>query len=192
MPSVDILERVLLTGGIGDPHGFLFPLSKNLGFLSVNKQTRQESLPLAYRTTAFHLEDVDDLLKLLVAVGETGRNNIESLYFPWESRSDLQRKWKDNPHAVDHSLQLPNLHVIKCVQLLKQCSRLRSLRLYFESDLIDQIDPARFRSDPGIQALQSVRVDKVEVYSLGHESLEQHALIHWLKAEMERTPPMHT
>jgi hypothetical protein len=120
MPSVDILERVLLTGGIGDPHGLPFPLNRNLGFLSVSRQTCQESLPLAYRSTAFHLDDMDDVLRLLVAVGETGRNNIEFLYFPWKSRSDLQRKWKDNPHANNHSLQLPNLHVVKCIQLLKQ------------------------------------------------------------------------
>lgn len=189
MPSVEFLERVLLTGGIGDPHGSLFPLGEDLGLISVSKQTRQEALPLAYRTMAFHLDDMDDLLKLLIAVGETGRNNIESLYFHWESKSDLQRKWEDNPRADDHSLQLPNLHVIKCVQLLKQCSRLRSLRLYFESDLIDQMDPIMFRSDPGIQALQSVRVHKVEIYSLGHESLEQHSLVHWLKTEMERATP---
>lgn len=192
MPSVDILEKVLLTGGIGDPRGFLFPLSKNLGLLSVNRHTRQEALPLAYRTVAFHLDDMDDLVKLLVAVGETGWDNIETLYFPWESRSDLQRKWEDDPDADDNSLQLPNLHVVRCVQLLKQCRRLRSLGLYFESDLIDHMDPKIFRSDPGIQALRSVRVKKVEILSLGHESLEQYPHIRWLKAEMEQTIPTYT
>lgn len=190
MPGKEFTGRILLTGGIGDPHGFLFPLGKNLECLGVSKQTRYEALPLAYRTLAFHLDDMDDLVQLLIAVGETGRDNIESFCFRWQSRSDLQRRWEDDPRAEDgHSLQLPNLHVVKCVQLLKQCRRLRFLRLYFESDLIDQMDPVLFKSDPGIQALLSVRVHKVEIYSLGHESLEKRSLVHWLKTEMERAPP---
>lgn len=47
--------------------------------LRVNKQMRQEALPLAYRRTVFHLSDLDDLIKLLILVGDIGRNNIESL-----------------------------------------------------------------------------------------------------------------
>jgi hypothetical protein len=174
-----------LTRGVGDPGGFYFPLSKDLGILSVNRQMRQEALPLAYRATTFHLDDMDDLLKLLIAVGETGRNNIEALSFPWESRSDLECKWEESPDSDDHSLTLPDLHVMECVQLLKQCKRLRYMRLYFEGDLIQGIAPEIFKSDSGIQELRSIRVKKVEIWSLGHESLEHSSLIQWLIKGMD-------
>ena len=152
--------------------------------LSVNRQMRQEALSLAYRTTTFHLDDMDDLLELLIAVGETGRNNIESIYFPWESRSDSECKWEEHSALGEQILQLPILHVTECVQLLKQCKRLRFLRLYFDDDLMDTIDPEIFKTDPGIQELRSVRIDNVEIWSLSHESLEQQSLAQWLKKEM--------
>lgn len=174
-----------MTRGVGDPSGFYFPLSKRLGILGANRQMRQEALPLVYRATTFHLDDMDDLLKLLLAVGETGRNNIEALFFPWESRSDLERKWEESPGSDNHSLTLPNLHVVKCVQLLKQCKRLRFIRLYFEGDLIQEVAPEVFKSDSGIQELRSIRVKKVEVCSLGHEFLEHSSLIQWLVKGME-------
>ncbi len=64
-------------GGIGDPSGFYFPLSSPI--LRVNRQMRQEALPFAYRRTVFNLDDIDDLIKLLIAIGDIGRDNIESL-----------------------------------------------------------------------------------------------------------------
>ncbi|KAF2820912.1 hypothetical protein CC86DRAFT_304094, partial [Ophiobolus disseminans] len=148
--NVTSFDTVNLPGGIGDLGGFYFPLSRGLEVLLVNRQMRQEALPLAYRTTSFHLDDLDDLLKLLIAVGDSGRQNIESAYFPWESRSDLERKWDETPDADDHSLQLPNLHVAECVKLLEQCRRLRFIRLYIEHNLMDAVDPEVFKTDPGI------------------------------------------
>lgn len=182
--DVDQFDEVNFAGGIGDPGGFYFPLSKDLGVLRVNRQMRQEALPLAYRKTTFHLDDMDDLLKLLIAVGETGRDNIESLDFPWESRSDSECKWDEDPDS-DHFLTLPHLHVMKCVQLLKQCKRLRFLGLYFESELIRKMTPDAFKADSGIQELCSLRIERVEIMSLSHESLGQCRLAKWLKEEME-------
>jgi hypothetical protein len=40
---------------------------------------RQEALPFAYRRTVMHLDDMDDVIKLLIAVSNIGRDNIESL-----------------------------------------------------------------------------------------------------------------
>ena len=34
---------------------------------------------LAYHRTVFHLDDMDDLIKRLIAVSDIGRDNIESL-----------------------------------------------------------------------------------------------------------------
>lgn len=146
---------------------------------------RQEALPFAYRTTTFHLDDMDDLTKLLVAVGRIGRDNIESLQFPWESRTDSACKWDEFPHSEDNYLKLPSLHVSGCVQLLQQCKRLKHLRLHFESELMLNIPPADFMADPGIQGLCSIRsIRRLQLRGLGDEPLEQCYLAKWLKETM--------
>ena len=64
---------------IDDPSGYYSPFSNELTILRVNRQMRQEALPLAYRRTIFRVDDMNDLVKLLIAVGRIGRDNIESL-----------------------------------------------------------------------------------------------------------------
>ena len=109
--------------------------------LRVNKQMCQEALPLAYRRTVFHLDDLDDLSKLLIAIGDIGRDNIESLELAWQSRTDFECQWAEALVPNEYSLTLPTLHVAKCVQLLKQCKSLRFLRLCFERDLVLGMSP---------------------------------------------------
>lgn len=174
------------TGGIGDPSGFCFPLSKNLTILRVDRQMRQEALPLAYRGTVFQLDDIDDLIRLLITVGKAGRENIESLDLDWESRMDSERKWEEDPDYEGPYLTLPTLHVAKCVQLLKQCKRLTTLRLYIESDIILNMPSDAYKTNPGIRELCSVRgIKRVDIWGLDHEPLEQHGLVKYLKREME-------
>ena len=81
------------TGSIGDPSGFYFRLSSETSVIRVNRQMRQEALPIAYRRTVFHPDDTDDLIKLFIAVGRVGRDNIESWGLTWESRADSELKW---------------------------------------------------------------------------------------------------
>lgn len=184
--AVDNCDEFDFTGSIGDPSGFYFPLSSELTVLRVNRQMRQEALPIAYRKTVFHLDEMDDLIKLLIAVGRIGRDNIESLELTWESRADSELKWDEAPDSDDLFLMLPTLHVATCVQLLKQCKRLKFLRLYIESDLIFNMSPNAFKSDPGICELCSVRgIKRVQIWNLGHEPIEQCDLAKWLKGEME-------
>ncbi len=183
---MDNWDGLNFTGSIGDPSGFYFPLSSKLSVLRVDRQIRQEALPLAYRRTVFHLDDMDDFIKLLIAVGKIGRDNIESLELTWESRADSELKWDKAPDSDDLFLTLPTLHAAKCVQLLKQCKRLEFLRLYFESDLISNISSDAFKTHPGIRGLCSVRgIKRVQIWDLGHEPIEQHGLAKWLKGEME-------
>lgn len=147
---------------------------------------RQESLPLAYRRTFFRLDDMDDLIKLLIAIGRTGRENIESLEFPWASRADSECKWVEFPDSDDQFLTLPTLHVTKCVKLLEQCKMLRFLRILFESELMLRMPLSSFKADPGIQGLCSIRgIERVEIWSLGSEPLEQYCLAEWLKEKIE-------
>ena len=170
---------------IGDPSGFNFPLSSKGTALGVSRQMRQEALPLAYRRTLFHLDDMDDLVKLLVAVGKVGRDNIEPLEFAWESRADSESKWDEAPNIDNISSMLPTLHAARCIQLLKQCKRLRSLRLYIESDLILNISPNDFKTDPGIHELCSLQgIKRVQICDLEHEPVDHHGLAKWLKEEM--------
>jgi hypothetical protein len=161
-------------------------LSKDLAVLRVNRQMREETLPLAYRRTSFRLDDMDDLIKLLISVGQIGRNEIESLEFPWESRADSECKWDAFPDSDDHFLMLPTLHVTRCVQLLKHCKRLKLLRILFESELILKMPHSSFKADPGIRRLCSIQgIKRVEILSLAYEPLKDCCLAKWLKDEIE-------
>jgi len=160
--DVDGLNELNFARGIGDLSGFYFPLS-SLIVLRVNRQMRQEALSLAYRRTVFHLDDMDDLIRLLIAIGDIGRANIKSLELAWQSRSDFECQWAEAPDANEHSLTLPTLHVAKCIQLLKQCNSLSFLRLYFENDLVFGMPPLDCKADPGICGLSSIRgIERVE------------------------------
>ena len=88
-----------------------------------NTILRHETLSLAYSRTPFCLNDMDELMKLLIAVGKIGRDNIDSLEFTWQSEADIKCKWVEDPDS-DPSLTLPTLHVARCIQLLKQCKKL--------------------------------------------------------------------
>lgn len=79
MPDIDQFEQDNLPRGLGDPSGFYYPLSKHLTVLRVNRQMRKEALPFAYRSTSFRVDDLDDVIKLLMAVGRVGCDNIELL-----------------------------------------------------------------------------------------------------------------
>ncbi|KAK4095706.1 hypothetical protein N658DRAFT_502361 [Parathielavia hyrcaniae] len=185
--NIDEFEQENLTGGIGDPSGFYYPLSKDLVVLRANKQMRLEALPFAYRRTTFILDDLDDVIKLLVAIGQVGRDNIESLRFPWESRTDLEFTWKaGSPDSDESPLRLPVLHASRCVQLLRQCKRLKHLRLYFEEELVLSMKPDDFMADPGVKELSSLQgITRLEVWDLGDSSLEHCRTAKLLREKIE-------
>lgn len=176
----DILPRCL-----GDPSGYYFPLSKDIPLLLANKRLRQEALPVAFQRTTFRLDDMDDLAKLLVAVGQIGRANIESLHFPWQSRSDLQYRWERFPEAEDNHLKLPTLHVTTCMRLLYQCSKLRRIRVLFDEELMRNIHKDEFKANEGIQSLCSKQgFEQVELLGLSGEIIEGCAIMEWLKEKL--------
>ena len=128
---------------------------------------RLEALPFAYRRTTFILDDLDDVTKLLLAVGQVGRDNIESLQFPWVSRTDMEFTWAGSPDPDGSRWRLPVLHTSTCVQLLRQCKRLKSLRLCFEEELIPSLQPDDFMADPGIKELCSIQeITRLEIWDL--------------------------
>ncbi|KAL9021270.1 MAG: hypothetical protein Q9185_001554 [Variospora sp. 1 TL-2023] len=184
--DVDDFNRCNFVRSIGDLSGFYFPLSSKVAALGVSRQMRQEALPFAYRRTLFHLDDMDDLVKLLVAVGKVGRDNIEMVELAWKSRADSEFKWDENPNMDGSSLLLPTLHAARCIQLLKQCKRLHSLRLYLERDIITDISPDDFKAHPGIQELCSLQgIKMVQICDVGHEPVDRHGLAKWLREKME-------
>lgn len=147
---------------------------------------RQEALPLAYRKTTFHLDDIDDLIRLLVAVGKIGRDNIESLELVWESKAEDELKNDQAADADDLSFMLPALHAARCVQLLKQCKRLAFLRLCIESDLILNIAPKTFKEHAGISELCSLQgIRTVQIWDLWNEQPNHCSLAQWLKEKIE-------
>jgi len=170
---------------VGDLSGFYFPLGNDFALLTVNRQMRQEALPLAYRHTTFYLADIEDLTRFLVAVGRVGRENIESLDFAWESQIDLDYSWRKFPDSETNHLTLPAWHVSHCVQLLKQCRRLKSLCLRFESCLMTDVPLETFRSDPGILSLCSLRgVEDIAILSTDEENMGDYVVARWLRNQM--------
>ncbi len=184
--DMSTFDELNFTEDMSDSSDFYFSLSKKLTVLRVNKQMRQETLSLAYRRTIFHLNDMNDLIKLLIAIKKIDRDSIESLKLTWESRVDSECKWDEALNSEDSSLTLSTLHVVKCVQLLKQCKRLTFLRLYFERDLINNIFSNVFKVDSEIRELCFVQeIERVKIWGLNYESLKQRDLVKWLKEEIK-------
>ena len=187
MQDRENFNRLNFPRGMGDLGGFYFPLCRDVGILQVNKQMRREVLPVAFRHTTFRLDDMDDAIRLLIAVGRTGRDNIEMLELPWDSETDGECRWERISDPERHLRTLPTLHVSRCVQLLTLCRRLKSLRLFLQKDTISSMPVSAFMANPGISALCSVRdIEEVSVWSLGFESLEDSCHAKMLKESMER------
>lgn len=170
-------------GSIGDLSGFYFPLSQNIHSLLVNKQMRQDALPFAYRMIGFRWDDIDSFIKFAISIGEIGRNNVESLELFWLSSTDSE--FRPSPEDID--LRLPALHVLRCVQLLKQFKRLRHLRLIFDDDLLSTTPCEIFKSDLGIRELSSIQgIQLVEIWGFDKEHLDRKlACAKWLKEELQ-------
>ena len=184
--DISTFNELNFTEDMSDSSDFYFSLSKKLTVLRVNRQMHQETLLLTYRRTIFHLNDMNDLIKLLIAIDKIDRDSIESLKLTWKSRVDSECKWNEALNSEDSFLTLSTLHVVKCVQLLKQCKRLTFLRLYFERDLINNIFSNVFKVDFEIRELCFVwEIERVEIWGLNYESLEQRDLVKWLKEEMK-------
>jgi hypothetical protein len=186
--DIEAFARNNLPRGIGDLSGFYYPLRKDLSVLFVNKQMRREALPIAYRQTHFEIDDVDDVVKFLLAIGRTGRNNIESLGFSWESKADSEEKQMNVvATAGGADPTLPCLHASSCSLLLKECGRLRRLRLYLDDELVQRIPVDSFMADPGVIALCSVRgIARVEILSLINGPIEGCKISELLRDAMER------
>lgn len=184
--DMSTFDELNFTEGISDSSDFYFSLSKKLTVLRINRQMHQETLLLAYCRTIFHLNDMNDLIKLLIAIDKIGRDSIESLKLTWKSRVNSECKWDEASNSEDLFLTLSILHVVRCVQLLKQCKRLTFLRLYFEKDLINDIFSNIFKVNSEIRELCFLQeIERVKIWELNYESLEQRDLVKWLKEEMK-------
>ncbi len=184
--DMSTFDELNFTEGMSDSSDFYFSLSKKLTVLRINRQMHQETLLLAYCRTIFHLNDMNDLIKLLIAIGKIGRDSIESLKLTWKSRVDSECKWDEASNSEDSFLTLSILHVVRCVQLLKQCKRLTFLRLYFEKDLINDIFSNVFKVNSEIRELCFLQeIERVKIWELNYESLKQRDLVKWLKEEMK-------
>lgn len=126
---------------IGDPSDFYFPFAKDLSVLRINKQIRREALPVAYRKTTFRLDDIDEFIKVAISIGRIGRGNIESLEFAWENKCDFEYAAQE-PHIFEYPSAL---HALRCVQLLKECKRLKSLHLFRKRFPSEYLEPRLYK-----------------------------------------------
>ncbi|KAH8729189.1 hypothetical protein BGZ61DRAFT_529436 [Ilyonectria robusta] len=184
-------RRLVFLASVGDPSGFFFKLGDEPGILKVSRQIRQEALPFAYRNTHFYLDDVDDVVKFLVAIGHVGRSNITSLQFPWESLNDVWAKEEQLAYGNVSDPVLPFLHPLRCVQLLKECPRLRFLQISFDPCVFEYKSVDEFMADPGIASLSTLRgirtLKMMEVAEANDETtkpLDEQPAFKWLLEEM--------
>jgi hypothetical protein len=98
-------------------------------FSKLGNRYAERLVPFAYRRTTFVLGDMDDTIKFLIAVGQTGRENIETLQLSCASRADSWHRYEEDTQGKDRHSLLPELHVSVLVMMLKQCKRLRIPRL---------------------------------------------------------------
>lgn len=125
---------------------------------------RKEALRLVYRKTSFHLDGMDEFVKFAISIGKTGRQNVESISFAWESKSDMESVADEDLSSEHIYMRLPNLHSIRCVQLLRNFKRLKCLRLHFDDDLLSTLSSDDFKNDPGLRNLHLLdRIDKVDI-----------------------------
>ncbi|KAF7554135.1 hypothetical protein G7Z17_g3132 [Cylindrodendrum hubeiense] len=167
---------------VGDLTGFYLPWTRHRTVLALNRQIRQEALPLAFERTAFRLIDIDDVVKFLITIGSIGRDNIRSLEFPWERMGDMVFGCEEFPNGLQGLLKLPDLHAVRCVQLLKQCKNLAFLRIHFNKDILKHMSKKDFRNDPGIKTLRTLSgLQKFEAVGDNDESLEHDRHVRWLR-----------
>lgn len=74
-------------------------------------QMRWDALPVAYRRTIFHTDEEDDLVRLPVAVGATGRDNISSVELRWASSGDPEL---ERSKAANNKLLPTSPHFARC------------------------------------------------------------------------------
>lgn len=137
----------LFLRGIGDPAGVFLnpPTQEEVSLLGVNNQIRSEVLHEVIRRCHFRVVH-RQVIQLLLSIGRLGRENIESLEIKWaelEMDSDV-----DQYPAVHHQ--------VRYIELLRQCKRLRCLRLIFPSPSQPNPNfPDELNGDPTVSALIS-------------------------------------
>ncbi|KAK5651935.1 hypothetical protein OQA88_11477 [Cercophora sp. LCS_1] len=116
--------RNLFFRGIGDPNGALLqvPTTEEINLLLINHRIRGEALREVVRRCKFRVVH-DQVIQFLLSIGRTGRENIQS----------LEIKWQNLDTPLDVHLYPSLRHESRYAELVRQCGRLRSLRLIFPS-----------------------------------------------------------
>lgn len=163
--------------------GFCFPF-QNISLLETCWQIRSEALAFAYRNTKFCLDDIDEVIQFLVAVGTTGRSNLRSLEFAWISKSDQNYQWE---HAImndEFYPTLPGIHAEECVKLLQQCNTLSDLCLKFDETSIGDVDSEFMRGNLSLELLRSMdNLRNLKIVNIDGDPLEQTWFVEWLRGQ---------
>ncbi|KAM5357342.1 hypothetical protein ACJZ2D_016365 [Fusarium nematophilum] len=176
--DVDAFNRRCFPAAVGDPVGDFFQLGEEPTVLKINRQIRREALPLAYRNTTFSLDDLDGAVKFLVAIGQIGRSNLTALQFSWDSKNEFECRSAEDQQVNDGHPGLPATHAVRCVQLLKECRRLKWLQICMDRDMLEKQSREGFMADSGIAGLSTLKgIEKLELVDATQESLEGHPLM---------------
>ena len=133
------------------------------------------------------MDDIDDLIKLLIAIGDIGRKNLRFLEFTWQSRCDSDSKDTTAAQNAESITTMPTLLIGRVVELLKQCKCLETLRILFDIDDSVEFDAMDFDARIELSQLNSLLgVRTVEICGLNYEPLPQHRFANWLKESLQR------
>jgi hypothetical protein len=178
-------KHLAFAEGLGEPSGFYFPVLVDSPLPFLSRQIRTEGLPLAFRRVSLTADDMDGLIRLLIAIGDIGRSNVVSISCLWESCSEKAEIWARDPWAYPTS-QLPRLHVLTAGFLLRQCRRLKHLCLYMYRDALNELSLESFKIDSGIRELCSMRnIERVDILDHEQQPIEENELVEWLKGEIQ-------
>jgi len=170
--------------GLDTCSGAYFPFT-GIPILQTCWQARSEALSLAYRNTKFCLDDIDEAIQFLVAIGSVGRCNVRALQFSWISRSDQNYQWETAPIHGEFYPTLPVLHGEECAELLKQCVSLSSLHLKFDDFTLTNEPSGAVKLNPSLMLLRSMhKLQDFQVIGMDDEPLEQKWFVEWLRGQI--------
>jgi hypothetical protein len=183
LPESIFHQRQTLPEAIGDPTGF-FESTRGCASLQLCKGLRAEMLPIAYANMCCEAQDLGNAVKLLMAIGTIGRDSLGHLDVLW-SGGGSEEEHEHSPSEATTTLWLPSRHVPLCLHLLAECRGLKTLSLRFERELLSATPLDDFQRNTGILQLASIKhVIQVNMLDVWGDSLDDHALLQWLKREM--------
>ncbi|KAI9904422.1 hypothetical protein N3K66_000951 [Trichothecium roseum] len=142
----------------------------------VCRSVRADALAADYAATTLSAHTTDDLVKMLIAIGRVGRDNVRSLVITWVTKAERacgggsdsyngSGSWSGsvggggrgvssriNSYYYPHE-KLPAVNAGRSLELIELCPRLKRVEVWFPSKLMREVRPDMFMVDGGIKGI---------------------------------------